>query len=329
MKIKIKIVILSLSIIMLSCKENKKSEALVTINNTENIYIEEIDNSIDQELYTFLNRVYFARKIALENLLYFKLLEKESLVTKKDKKILEYLNIYCNIDSNSINQFIVKNHLQNGVPDLSDNLRYVSPYSIRGRDIIKNSMKKEYKSIYLGYLKKKYNVIINFPEPPLKKVNMDGIQAHYIGNMNSKITLIVISNVECEKCRNNDKTLKKVFEKYSNKIKFGYSNFSDGITISSLACEAAALQNKFWQMHDLIIHYDKEPTEKMIIEFASQLKLNMSQFYCDFLSKNISNKIDQNNQFLISKKFYATPNVVINGLIVNDPFSESSIINLI
>jgi hypothetical protein len=36
-------------------------------------------------------------------------------------------------------------------------------------------------------------------------------------------------------------------------------------------------------------------------------------------------KIDDNNEYIISKGIYGTPNVIINGFIVNDPYSSESI----
>ena len=308
----------------ISCK-NKKKEIIATINTNEKIYLEDIDNIIDNELYSFLLRVNFARKKALDELLFNKLIEKESKITSKNRKEIEFLNIDSKIDSNSILDYIIKNQLQNGIPDVSDHLRYVNSNSIRGVEIIKNTIRGELKRTYFEILKNKYDVKINLPELPLKKIKLEKIQAQYYGNLNSNVTVLVISNIECEKCKNNDKILKKIFAKYSKKIKIGYSNFSDGITLSSLAFEAAALQNKFWELHDLIMESDEIPNEKTITEYAIKLKLDITKFYSDLKDNTIKKKIDDNNEYIISKGIYGTPNVIINGFIVNDPYSSESI----
>ena len=66
------------------------------------------------------------------------------------------------------------------------------------------------------------------------------------------ITYAAFNNFKCPACQKAENSLKKLYNKYNNEVKFKFIYFRDYIGDDALACEAAAKQNKFKQMHDMI-----------------------------------------------------------------------------
>ena len=105
-------------------------------------------------------------------------------------------------------------------------------------------------------------------------------------------------------------------------MRFGYTNFGSYPTISAIASESAAKQNKFWEMHDYLYSLDYYPENKDIYKIAETINLDIETFKRDFESENIKNSIEQNLQLIINSGIYATPTVMVNN---RPAFNSSSI----
>ncbi len=77
--------------------------------------------------------------------------------------------------------------------------------------------------------------------------------------------------------------------------------------IAAQAAEAAALQNKFWEMHDLIFEQQDQITESNLVYFAESLNLNMEQFENDYNSQNVISKIESDIESGIRSEVTDTP----------------------
>ena len=106
-------------------------------------------------------------------------------------------------------------------------------------------------------------------------------------------------------------------KKYNNKVSFKFVYFSDYIGKSALACEAAAKQNKFKKMHNIIFENTNLLNKDTIYNyFAVKLGLNINKFNKDMNNKQILNMLVKNKERLISKGIYSTPTFVVNGKVL-------------
>src|ERR1700761_1110554 len=83
---------------------------------------------------------------------------------------------------------------------------------------------------------------------------------HVEGNLTSKVTLVEYGDYECPVCESYFSTVQQVAQKYNAQIKFQFrtlplSQIHPNAFAGARAAEAADLQGKFWQMHDLL--YDQ------------------------------------------------------------------------
>ena len=130
-------------------------------------------------------------------------------------------------------------------------------------------------------------------------VDKDGKKAalttsHYAGKLDSKVTLTEYGDYQCSACKSFYPVTKQVKEKYGDRVRFQFRNLPltsihPNAFAGARAAEAADLQGKFWEMHDLL--YDnqdpsgqtgwvasKDPLSDYFSKYAEQLGLDMTKF---------------------------------------------------
>src|SRR4051812_45352410 len=80
---------------------------------------------------------------------------------------------------------------------------------------------------------------------------------HIQGDESANITLVEYGDYQCPHCGAAYPVIKKIQSKFGSQIRFVFRNFplSDAHPFAlpaAIAAEAATLQDKFWQMHDII-----------------------------------------------------------------------------
>ena len=152
---------------------------------------------------------------------------------------------------------------------------------------------------------------------------------HVIGAGKKGVTLVEYGDFQCSACYAYYPVLKDIKKKYGDDITFQFRNFPltqihQNAFAAHRAAEAAAKQNKFWEMHDLL--YEQQRTwstssnvVRIFEDYATQLGLNIDTFKKDYASSEVSAvinaDIDAGNKFNIN----STPSFVINGKKIDNP----------
>lgn len=151
------------------------------------------------------------------------------------------------------------------------------------------------------------------------------IGEHVFGKADSKVILVEYSDFQCPSCGGAYPQLKSVTEEYKDKIAFVYRNFPlttvhQNARVAAGAVEAAGLQGKYWQMHDLVFETQSDwstltgtnRTDKFT-EYATKLGLNKDTFLKDIAGTAVNKKISFDQA--IGKKIgvSATPTFYLNG----------------
>src|SRR4051812_27479132 len=97
------------------------------------------------------------------------------------------------------------------------------------------------------------------------------------------IEIIEYGDFQCERCANAFPIIKYMEKMLGPKMKFSFRHFPLAnlhplALESAIAVEAAALQHKFWSMHDIIFNNQKNLTRSSLLEFAEALKLDVKLF---------------------------------------------------
>ncbi|MGF1936599.1 MAG: DsbA family protein [Nostoc sp. ChiQUE02] len=103
------------------------------------------------------------------------------------------------------------------------------------------------------------------------------------GSTQLKTVLIEFSDFQCPYCADADKTLKKLLEKYPDKLRLVYKNFPlTSIHAEALpaatAAWAAYQQGKFWEYYDALFTNQKQLGEVLYLDIAKKLNLDLRKF---------------------------------------------------
>ncbi|MBI4649135.1 MAG: thioredoxin domain-containing protein, partial [Bacteroidia bacterium] len=222
-----------MSIILSSCNNRSNelssgsllNDYVIAQIDTSRIYISEIDKLAKQELYDQLYRIYTIRKVVLNENIKDRLLENEAKKHCKTKD--EFINIYYSrmINDSNISKYMSQRNL-NYIPELKRTLKYYDIENDKGKELIIESYKRYLLERLTDSLKLVHKIKV-FLKPPLPpEISLNNIPAHYRGNMNSKITLLEVSDMECDKCREYYPVYEKLYNKYKDKVRFGFTHFA-------------------------------------------------------------------------------------------------------
>ncbi len=154
------------------------------------------------------------------------------------------------------------------------------------------------------------------PEPEsLQDVSVDDDPA--LGPNDAPITIIEFADFECGACRQADKALKQVIDKYSDKVRLVYRDFplvpGSSSSLAAQAAQCAFEERKFWEMHDAIFASTDKITTDVLVSFASTLSLDLDRFRDCLESAKYSAEI--NNDIADGRRYGVTavPTFFVNG----------------
>ncbi len=149
---------------------------------------------------------------------------------------------------------------------------------------------------------------------------------HVIGEGKKNVTLLEYGDYQCPVCESYFPVVKQVLDTYKQDIKLQFRNLPltqlhPNAFAAARAAEAAALQGKFWEMHDML--YDQtnwqnwteaKNSQTFFNTYAQQLGLDVAKFKTDYAGGQVNTSINADlAAFLKTGQEQATPSFFING----------------
>jgi protein-disulfide isomerase len=145
---------------------------------------------------------------------------------------------------------------------------------------------------------------------------------HLRGNLKASVTLEEFGDFECPPCYYLAGVLKAVEHDLGDRVRVIFRHFPLDIHTrareAAYAAEAAGLQGRFWEMHDLLYKEqagwsEASEVRTMFIGYAGLLGLDIDRFAQDVKSEQVKDRVDSD-----AKRGYAlgvrnTPTVFINN----------------
>lgn len=162
---------------------------------------------------------------------------------------------------------------------------------------------------------------------------------HVKGAQSGTLTLVAFEDFQCPACGVYDPLVRQVLEDNKNILKFVFKHFPltqihQNALLAAKASEAAGLQGKFWEMHDML--YDKQAdwskgmnARDVIMSYASILKLNTVKFSEDLNSKALEDKVLADFKEGVALGVQGTPTFFLNGKQIENPASLEAFNTLI
>ena len=157
---------------------------------------------------------------------------------------------------------------------------------------------------------------------------------HVQGNEKAAVELVEYGDYQCPHCGHAYPIIKSVQKKLGNKIKFVFRNFPlseihPNATNAAVAAEAAALQGKFWEMHDIIFEHQEHLGDTHLIKYAAQVGLDVAQFQVDFDKPLVQEKVENDFESGVMSGVNGTPTFFINGERYNGSWEEDDLLDLL
>jgi cyclophilin family peptidyl-prolyl cis-trans isomerase/predicted DsbA family dithiol-disulfide isomerase len=150
------------------------------------------------------------------------------------------------------------------------------------------------------------------------------------GPSNAPVTIIVYNDFQCTEC-NYLPIAQRLLENHAGEVRFvyryyPYTTFFDKGELAARATEAAAKQDKFWEMHDLLFEKQSEwvslpvdSFESWITRQAEGLGLDKTQFTADLNSAETIEKVRADAEEGARVGIPRLPFYLLNGQIYRGP----------
>lgn len=141
---------------------------------------------------------------------------------------------------------------------------------------------------------------------------------HRLGSPNAPASLVEYGDYQCGICRLTIPMMKLLKKELGDKFCFVFRHFPFTQTHpfakeAAEAAEAAACQNKFWEMHDLLYANQLQMSSALFNQLARELSLDMEKFQTDLKSPEIAKKIETDFKGGLRSGVNGTPCFFING----------------
>ena len=141
---------------------------------------------------------------------------------------------------------------------------------------------------------------------------------HLRGRLDAPMQLVVYGDYECPYTRRALIQVRAVRRELGDDFVLVYRNFPlveihPHALGAAQAAEAAARQDKFWEMHDLLFERQRALADTDLVTYARQLGLDEARFDTDRGSAPVRSRIDADARSGESSGVQGTPTLFIDG----------------
>jgi protein-disulfide isomerase len=142
---------------------------------------------------------------------------------------------------------------------------------------------------------------------------------HIAGRTNARLTLVEFGDYQCPYCGAAHPIVKKLQRDLGDKLRFVFRNFPltqahPYAMIAAESAEAAALQGKFWEMHDVIYENQDQLDPSFLSLWAKEIHLDMNEFGKVLKEGRVTERLREDRSSGIRSGVNGTPTFFINGI---------------
>jgi protein-disulfide isomerase len=146
-----------------------------------------------------------------------------------------------------------------------------------------------------------------------------GPDDHTQGRTDAPVTLLEYGDYQCPYCGEAYPIVKRLQKLMGVKLRFVFRNFPLAemhplATGAAEMAEAAALQEKFWQMHDTLYEHQEALEPEQLLDYARRLHLDMPKLTAALASKDVAERVRSDFMSGVRSGVNGTPSFFINGV---------------
>ena len=154
---------------------------------------------------------------------------------------------------------------------------------------------------------------------------------HSQGPASAGVTLVQYGDYECPYTRRSTWVVQAIQQQLGEQLRFVYRNFPlteihPHALHAALAAEAAAVQGKFWEMHDYIFHHQHTLEDADLAQFAEAVGLDVQRYARDMTGKATLVRIEEDVESGERSGVQGTPTFFINGVLYRGSWEHDALL---
>jgi protein-disulfide isomerase len=143
---------------------------------------------------------------------------------------------------------------------------------------------------------------------------------HMRGPADALVTVVVYGDYECHDCRRMNRALLKEARAIASRIRYVYRHFPlVGVHPQALraaeAAEAAGVQGRFWEMHELLFLNPDRLSDRDLRHYAQQAQLDMARFDREMAEGEHRRRIMEGRDQSIQRGITGAPTFYFNDVL--------------
>jgi protein-disulfide isomerase len=148
---------------------------------------------------------------------------------------------------------------------------------------------------------------------------------HVRGKADAQITLEEFGDFQCPPCSLMAGFLRKMEEEYGSRLRVIFHHFPLAMHAhareAALAAEAADMQGRFWEMHDLLykeqaVWSKADNVPALFNSYAGTIGLDLERFKKDLQNPEVAARVDADQKLGSSRGVTSTPTLFLNNVVL-------------
>ncbi len=145
--------------------------------------------------------------------------------------------------------------------------------------------------------------------------------------------ILEYGDYECPYSRQAYREIEKVEHQLGDGVRFAFRHFPltqihPHAASAAAAAEAAALQGRFWEIHDLLYHRQRALEDEDLRHYAAELGLDLEHFEHDRVAESVLRRVARDmSSGLASGQVRGTPTLFIDGAVHDGAFDAATLID--
>jgi protein-disulfide isomerase len=155
---------------------------------------------------------------------------------------------------------------------------------------------------------------------------------HIQGPGDAAATLVQYGDYECPYCGEAYPIVKEVQARMAGRLRFVFRNFPISTSHphaerAAEAAEAAAVQGKFWQMHDVLYENQRRLRDEDLRTYAERLELDIERYDKEMAEQVHAARIHEDFMSGVRSGVNGTPTFYINGVRHDDSYETEILLD--
>jgi protein-disulfide isomerase len=157
---------------------------------------------------------------------------------------------------------------------------------------------------------------------------------HCQGSFTADIALVQYGDYQCPACQAVHRVIHSIQQQLGDRLQFIFRHFPQShihpeAHHAAEAAEAAASQNKFWEMHTHLFAHQSQLADSYLVEYAIALHLDVDRFLHEMATDCHIARVQEDIESGIQSNVTQTPTFFINDRKCNDNLSLNALLEAV